>query len=221
MMYQVCSPFMSTSKMKKIIALCALLALFAGCSKKELCVGDRVSKKVKQEKLEAVVLSIAEYDDYSNIIHKRTGSYKDTAGDSFSLEEKLKGKRAFKPVLSDLYDIYYEHDYDENGNLIHTFIHNTKDEDSLEYFFDYDESGKIVHCKNGSGDEHWYEYDERGNITHKKSYFYNDCVTVLTDLAYENRVKEQFPQALPYLNFSGSTVVAPSVQKLIDILNEA
>ena len=174
MMYQVCSPFMSISKMKKIITLCALLALFAGCSKKELCIGDRVSKKVKQEKLEAVVLSIAEYDDYSNIIHKRTGSYKDTAGDSFSLEEKLKGKRAFKPVLSDLYDIYYEHEYDENGNLIHTFIHNTKDEDSLEYFFDYDDGGKIVHCKNGSGDEHWYEYDERGNMTHKKSYFYND-----------------------------------------------
>ena len=62
---------------------------------------------------------------------------------------------------------------------------------------------------------------DKRDLESKASYFYNDCVTVLTDLAYENRVKEQFPQALPYLNFSGSTVVAPSVQKLIDILNEA
>ena len=49
--------------------------------------------------------------------------------------------------------------------------------------------------------------------------FYHDCVTVLTDLAYEKRVKEQFPQALPYLNFSGTTVVAPSVKKLINMLD--
>ncbi len=59
---------------------------------------------------------------------------------------------------------------------------------------------------------------EKRELESKASSFYNDCVTVLTELAYENRVKEQFPQALPYLNFSGTTVVAPSVQNLINIL---
>ncbi len=153
----------------KIVLLA--LALLSGCANKEAALGVQVSKKVDDDKLKVIVLAKSEYDQKGNIIHKRTGSYKDTADDSFSLEEKLKGKRAFSPVLSDLYDIYYEHEYDENGNLVHTFIHNTKDDDTHEYFFDYGESGKIVHCKNGKGDESWYEYDERGNMTKRTSYF--------------------------------------------------
>ena len=156
----------------KIVLLA--LALLCGCAEQERELGEVLMKKVDDDKLKVIVLAKSEYDEKGNIIHKATGTYKDMAGNSYSLEEQIKGKRDFRPVLSDKYDIYYEHDYDEKGNLTHTFIHNTKDEDSLEYFFDYDESGKIVHCKNGSGDEHWYEYDERGNITHKKSYFYND-----------------------------------------------
>ena len=148
-----------------------VVLLFCGCAKKERELGGTLTKKVDRDKLLLIVLSKSEYDQSGNIIHKKTGSYADKAGNSFSLEEKLKGKRAFSPVLSDFYDIYYQHDYDENGNVIHTFIHNTKDEDTLEYVFDYDECGKIVHCKNSSGDEHWYEYDERGNMTKRTSYF--------------------------------------------------
>lgn len=164
---------MSCEKMRKIKTVSVFLALLlCGCANKEAALGVQVSKKVDDEKLSLIVLSKSEYDQKGNIIHKRTGSYKDTAGETGL--EHFQGKRAFKPVLIDLYDIYYEHEYDENGNLIHTFIHNTKDQNTLEYSFDYDDGGKIVYCKTVKGDdygENWYEYDERGNMTHRKSHF--------------------------------------------------
>lgn len=151
---------------KSILLALALLSL-AGCGEQKRQLGEVIAKKIDYDKFRLIVLAKSEYDEKGNIIHKRTGTYKDMAADSgmnFSEEKTL-----FNPVLRDRYNIYYEHDYDENGNLTHTFIHNSKNEDALEYFFDYDESGKIVHCKNGNGEEYWYQYDEHGNMTQRKS----------------------------------------------------
>ena len=50
--------------------------------------------------------------------------------------------------------------------------------------------------------------------------FEMDVSTVLLSLGYEKRVREQFPQALPYLNFSGTTEVAPNIQNLIRIIEQ-
>ncbi|MCR5290394.1 MAG: hypothetical protein K6E51_10410 [Treponema sp.] len=158
------------------ILLALFLLCFTGCTLRQRELGEVVTKKLKYEegKLKLIVLAKSEYDTKGNIIRKATGDYVDIAGRPDFFTRIVKGKREFRPALRDTYDIYYQHDYDENGNLIHTFIRNTKDETTLEYSFDYDDSGKIVHCKNSDGGEHWYEYDSYGNMTYQKSYYYNE-----------------------------------------------
>lgn len=58
-------------------------------------------------------------------------------------------------------EIWYEYDYDENGNKVHC-----KDSNGLEKWYKYDEKGNMtyVKCSNGKHEE-WHEYNEKGEET--------------------------------------------------------
>lgn len=49
---------------------------------------------------------------------------------------------------------------------------------------------------------------------------YDKLVTVFVDLAYEKRIREQFPQAVEYFDFGNQeTAIAPSVKSIIEQFN--
>ena len=130
--------------MKKIFLIFAALFMLSSCAKKELAVGDAVSKKIYGDKLKLVVLSVSEHDENGNIIHKKTGKYRDTVSNSFL--EQYKRNNTFAPVVYDKKDVYYNNEYDESGNLIHCVIQK-EDVKDAEYVFKYDGNGKVIYSK--------------------------------------------------------------------------
>ena len=159
----------------KIIAGLAFLALllFSCGEKKDVAVGDIVKKRVGGAKLKMVVLSVNEHDEKGNLSHKRIGNYKPQVNG---------GKKItyFFPECKGFYEVWYDNEYDDRGNLTRTFIHNSKDTESWDYSFEYDGAGKIIYAKTkihpvdyieGAFDEYecFYDYDEKGSVSHYKA----------------------------------------------------
>lgn len=157
--------------MKKVLLALAFAAavLLASCAKKELAVGNTVSKKIDGDKLKLVVLAVNEHDGKGNIIHKTTGTYRDMAVNASLTQHER--RKAFAPTVYGKKDVYYDNEYDASGNLVHCIIHREGESD-VEYAFAYDESGKVRYSKAslGNGDyESYYEYGENGWLVHSKT----------------------------------------------------
>jgi len=146
--------------------------------KKEVKVGDVGLKRYNGDDLRVVVLAVSEYDEKGNIIHKKTGKYNGTLGLRLNPynEDWAMVVEKYEPFLTGILDIYYEHEYDKKGNVIHTTVNNSKDDSAYKYFFEYDESGKVVksrtiECKTGEEKDFSYEYDSSGNMMHAKLHY--------------------------------------------------
>ena len=98
-----------------------------------------------------------EYDEDGRLI--RMTKIVDDDEDAFAewYEYNEHGNRIYKND-SYFHEKWYE--YDEHGNEVYY-----RDYDNLEKRteHDYDENGRLVHSK-GRDDEKWYEYDEQGNL---------------------------------------------------------
>lgn len=59
---------------------------------------------------------------------------------------------------------------------------------------------------------------KKNDIDKAKCDYINEVTTALFNLRTEKNVREQFPEALPYLNFSSCTALVPNIDKLRQIL---
>lgn|GEM_PF-3475277 len=67
-------------------------------------------------------------------------------------------------------------------------------------------------------DSDWREYIKLkravANIENDREKYCEDVTNALIALSTESRIKEHFPEALPYLNFSGATTLSPNYDNL-------
>lgn len=59
---------------------------------------------------------------------------------------------------------------------------------------------------------------KKNEIDKAKRNYTNEVTTALFNLRTEKNVREEFPEALPYLNFSSCTALVPNIDKLRQIL---
>lgn len=59
---------------------------------------------------------------------------------------------------------------------------------------------------------------KKNEIDKAKRDYTNEVTTALFNLRTEKNVREEFPEALPYLNFSSCTALVPNIDKLRQIL---
>lgn len=62
------------------------------------------------------------------------------------------------------------------------------------------------------------EKKKKDDIDKAKRNYTKEVTTALFNLRTEKNVREQFPEALPYLNFSSCTALVPNIDKLRQIL---
>lgn len=135
-----------------------------------------------------------EYDEKGREIHRKTEDeeswYKYDEEDEkgrISQEKHFNGstfwQRDYKhgdiiyEKNSDGSEIWYEYDYDENGNKIHC-----KDSNGFEKWYKCDEKGNMTYVKYSNGKhEEWHEYNEKGEETLFRMFHYGEYSEWVTD----------------------------------------